>query len=340
MAPAQGTLGVWARVVNDAGGINGRRVKVLSVDDGNDPARNQAIVKDLVEHRKVIAFIDNNTPITVTASRAYLEEKRIPVVGGDAGSPEWNESPVFFPQGTSVGNLSVGTAKNAIAQGNPKLGLVRCVEAPPCTNGPNQFMRGVKRYGGNVVYEGQISIAQPDFTSECLQAKSRGVQAVTLYADANTYIRFAASCARQGFKPVFNALFLMATAKMEVDPNLQGMTAVQPVFPWVMSDSQPANEFRTAMQRYGASVELSAAATLAWTAGKLLEKALANTTEVTTESIFRGLWSLKDETLDGLTVPLNFPENRPASEARCFFLMKVVDGKWTTPQGEQQDCVD
>ena len=109
-------LQVWAQSVNDGGGLLGRPVKVISVDDGGDPARSKAVVQDLVENRKAIALIGNTLPLTIKASRGYLEERHVPVVGGDLVSADWNESPVFFPQGTSIKDLSVGLAKTMVAQ--------------------------------------------------------------------------------------------------------------------------------------------------------------------------------------------------------------------------------
>ena len=42
---------------NEAGGIHGRRLRLVAVDDGFEPARTAAALKELVDSRKVFAAI-------------------------------------------------------------------------------------------------------------------------------------------------------------------------------------------------------------------------------------------------------------------------------------------
>ena len=340
IASARPTLGAWARLVNERGGLKGRQVKVWAADDAGDPARSQAIVKDLVENHKVVAFVGNINPLTIQASRVYLEQKRIPVVGGGVTENDWNQSLVFFPQGTSWNHLAGSVAKASIAEGKTRIAQLMCVESPTCVNSGSSVKKAAQRYGGQVVYEARVSVTQPDYTAECLQAKNAEAQAMVIWAEANTYRRTAASCARQGFRPTFVIAGVIVTGQLNEDPNFEGMLAVQSVFPWISSSSPSTAEFQEAMKRFGPSVELGGTASAEWAAGKLLEKAVAKAADVTSQSILEGLWTLKDETLSGLTPPLTFVANQPAPETRCFFAMKVVREQWTLPHGDQLDCVD
>jgi branched-chain amino acid transport system substrate-binding protein len=47
--PGAATVRAWASYVNSRGGLGGHRVRVIIADDGNDPARAQALVRQLVE---------------------------------------------------------------------------------------------------------------------------------------------------------------------------------------------------------------------------------------------------------------------------------------------------
>ena len=60
-AVGQVTTGVqvWVRFINERGGVRGHRVRLVTADDGGDPARHRAIVQDLVENRHVIALVGN-----------------------------------------------------------------------------------------------------------------------------------------------------------------------------------------------------------------------------------------------------------------------------------------
>ncbi len=52
--------------INDAGGINGRKVTLLTADDGYDPARTGEAMKQLYETEKIFGFIGNvGTPTTI-----------------------------------------------------------------------------------------------------------------------------------------------------------------------------------------------------------------------------------------------------------------------------------
>jgi branched-chain amino acid transport system substrate-binding protein len=73
-------------MVNDNGGINGRKVRFISYDDSSDPATAIELTRKLVETDKVrLMFGSFGTP-TNLATRSYLNDRRIPqlfVASGD-----------------------------------------------------------------------------------------------------------------------------------------------------------------------------------------------------------------------------------------------------------------
>src|SRR5258708_34816119 len=44
---------------NEAGGVNGRKLRLVSLDDGYEPSRNQVVMKELAETQKVFWSIGN-----------------------------------------------------------------------------------------------------------------------------------------------------------------------------------------------------------------------------------------------------------------------------------------
>src|SRR5579862_7252022 len=64
-------------MINDRGGINGRKIKIISLDDGYNPAKTVELTRKLIEQDKV-AFIFSTigTPTNV-AIRKYLNERKI-----------------------------------------------------------------------------------------------------------------------------------------------------------------------------------------------------------------------------------------------------------------------
>ena len=63
---------------NDAGGINGRKLRLIALDDGYEPERTKAVMKELGDQRKVFGYIGNvGTPTAEVAVPYALEKKLI-----------------------------------------------------------------------------------------------------------------------------------------------------------------------------------------------------------------------------------------------------------------------
>lgn len=78
---------------NDAGGVNGRKVRLLALDDGYDPERSRRTVQELVEERNVFGLVGNVGSATAAASVPYLLEKKVLLFGALTGSPLLRKSP-------------------------------------------------------------------------------------------------------------------------------------------------------------------------------------------------------------------------------------------------------
>src|SRR5258706_108519 len=97
-ASAYGTIGkvqaAYFRKINDEGGINGRRLNFISLDDGYSPPKTVEMVRRLVEQDEVLfVFQVLGTP-TNTAIQAYLNAKKVPQLFVATGATKWND-----PQG-------------------------------------------------------------------------------------------------------------------------------------------------------------------------------------------------------------------------------------------------
>jgi branched-chain amino acid transport system substrate-binding protein len=86
----------YFRMVNDEGGINGRKVNFISLDDGYSPPKTVEQVRRLVEQDEV-AFIFNplGTP-TNSAIQKYLNLKKVPQLLVSSGADKW-ANPKEFP---------------------------------------------------------------------------------------------------------------------------------------------------------------------------------------------------------------------------------------------------
>lgn len=83
----------YIRYVNETGGVHGRRIRVISYDDGYDPPRCVLNTQKLIVEDRVFAlFCYVGTPTTVKI-RPLVEEARIPLVGMFTGANALREPP-------------------------------------------------------------------------------------------------------------------------------------------------------------------------------------------------------------------------------------------------------
>ncbi|QPF86614.1 ABC transporter substrate-binding protein [Bradyrhizobium genosp. L] len=76
-------------MINERGGINGRKIKFVSVDDSSNPNTAMEQTRDLVEKQNVaLMFGSFGTPSNL-AVRKYLNEKKIPQLFVASGDEEW-----------------------------------------------------------------------------------------------------------------------------------------------------------------------------------------------------------------------------------------------------------
>jgi branched-chain amino acid transport system substrate-binding protein len=333
---------VWASWINDHGGIKGHPVKAYVVDDGMDPQRYQAAVKDLVENKHVIAFIDNFAPFTIQAGVKYLESKHVPVVGGDCAEYVWNQSPMLFPQCPSYISSIWGITHVGAVHGKGKnFGAIICSEAAACTSTKTEwFDHGLAKSAGvNPVYEADVSIGQPDFTAECLDAKRAGVQIMSIVADVGTVGRVVTSCDRQGFHPQYIQGSGTMDAHLATLPGMADALVQLNDFPWTVTGNPLVDEFRAAYKSYAPDDPLTPNASQGWASAKAFEKAAAGIGSTPTSAqVLAGLWSMRGETLGGLAPPLTFVRNKPASDAKCSFVMQVMNGRIAAPFGLKTLC--
>lgn len=327
-APARDAFGAWVQMVNDRGGINGHPVKLLVADDGGDPARTKSIVQDFVENRGVVALV-NYFGVWEDID-GYVESKRIPVVGGYGLGDAWDRSWAMFPASASNTNMNFAWAKVSADTGAKKVGTVYCSEGDICAQKEAEYAKFAEQLGLEVVYRARVSLAQPDFTAECLEARNRGAELIMPVVDGNSVNRLVQSCQRQGFEPTF----INSNPSEARPPDTKRLLAPIPSFPWFLTGGSPGlEEYGDAMDRY-VDQPLAVRSSQGWVAGKLLEKTAQNLSDPPTSAdLLAGLWALENETLGGLTPPLTFPRERPHPEPSCVFLVEATDGGWTARVG-------
>jgi len=99
-ASAYGIIGkseeAYFKMINENGGINGRKIKFISYDDAYSPPKAVEQVRKLVESDEVlVVFSALGTPSN-TAIQKYLNAKKVPQLFAATGATKWND-PTHFP---------------------------------------------------------------------------------------------------------------------------------------------------------------------------------------------------------------------------------------------------
>jgi branched-chain amino acid transport system substrate-binding protein len=347
--PGQPAIEAWASWVNAHGGINGHPVKLIVEDNKGDQAQAVSLVKQLVQQDHVVAFVSNQDGSLNAGYASYLEQQKIPVLGGNVYTPEpWVSNPMFFPEGLTLLQGIESLALSAKTLGLTTIGSMACSEAAQCASA-NVLTKAVFGAAGITdVYGGLVSSTATDYTANCLAAEQKGAKGLVLYVPtASEGQVIAGDCQRQNYSPAYvipgeaiGAGYLQSSA-------FNNAFASALSLPW-FSTAPAIADFDAAMKQYAPSLDLTSAntqepltATDAWVSGLMFQQAvkLSGVTGIPTSAdIVAGLEKFKNETLGGMSAGLTF--GNPTNKAQgCFFTIQIKSQKFTLPKGTTPTCL-
>jgi branched-chain amino acid transport system substrate-binding protein len=341
--PGSAPIKAWASWVNAHGGINGHPVKLIVMDDQGNQALAVSDVKELVGQDHVIAIISAQDAPLYLGYIGYLDQMKVPVLGGNVYTPEWQTNPMMFPQGSTSQAASAIPITYIKKLGLKKVGIIGCSGAVQC----NEEVSGLKQLadsnGLQMVYGANPSNTAPDFTANCLAAQSAGVQILDLgIATADEGNKIADDCARQGFKPdwiipgeAIGGGYLSAKFN-----NAYNFSLTQPWY----STAPVMSDYHAAMTQYTKinfnTVEEPLLAPDAWASGLMFQRAvqLSGVTGVPTSAdILAGLQKFTNETLGGFISPVTF--TNPANKiGNCGFVTEIQNSQFVEGNNGQPLC--
>ena len=128
-ASSYGTIGkseaAYFKMINDQGGVNGRKIIFLSYDDAYSPPKTVEMTRKLVEQDGVLLMLNPLGTPTNTAIQHYLNQKKVPQLFAATGASKWDD-PKHFPWtiGWQPSYLSEGRAYAAYILANKPDGRV------------------------------------------------------------------------------------------------------------------------------------------------------------------------------------------------------------------------
>src|SRR6185369_14874304 len=99
-ASAYGAIGksiaAYIKMVNEQGGVNGRKINWISYDDGYSPPKTVEMARKLVEQDEVLFLYQTLGTPSNTAIQKYMNMKKVPQLHVATGATKWNDPKNFF----------------------------------------------------------------------------------------------------------------------------------------------------------------------------------------------------------------------------------------------------
>jgi branched-chain amino acid transport system substrate-binding protein len=339
----QKVIQAWADDVNASGGINGHPVKVIVKDDGESPTTTLQAAKELIEQDHVMALVGPTTTAD-SGYATYVAQKGVPVLGGASVEPAYLSNPDFFPAGGNLIGLIFGTIKVAKDAGKGNFGALYCAESPVCAQ-LIPIAQGMAKLIGIKVTPLKISSTSPNYTAPCLALKGDGVDALYVADNGAVIARVVANCAQQGYKPVNIGQSSTLTADLLKNPSFEGtLVAGSSANPYDTS-LPTVKRMNDALNKYfpgfTTGSQFAYDAIYPWSGGILFEdaaKAGNLSPSSTPADVKKALYSLKNETAQGISGPITYTPGKPAFPL-CWFNQQIKGGKLLSVNNNKPQCL-
>ena len=190
-------------IVNEEGGIHGRKIKSFVRDDMYNPAQTKTVVKELVERQGIFAFVGGVGAAPGLAIKDYLIQNKIIWVGPATAIKEYVEPtnpylfavyPLFDDEASILTKYVVEKLKFK------KIGFLYQHDAYG-QNGLEGCKRRLAKYKMDLVVEIPVEPTEKDLSSQILKLKNSGAEVVMMYVNPTIGVITVKTAASLGFKP-------------------------------------------------------------------------------------------------------------------------------------------
>lgn len=196
-------MGTWVDDINARGGINGRRVRMVKVDNRDTVEGGIAGCKEVQGNSSYFAFQLVGFGGADVSATDCLDRAGIPTFSYlvSAYNDRWRNVYTISEPGVTTRPVA-SFIKNVLKRGSTKIGLF--VERDPLfTAGKQPFLDGMKAAGLAVVHTETVAPGQSSFVSEVSRMKSAGAETVVLIVSGPSGIGIPRDAASVGYSPVY-----------------------------------------------------------------------------------------------------------------------------------------
>ena len=289
--------------VNRAGGVNGRPVKLIQLDDQYDPQRCIANVKSLIETHKVSALFGLANSQAIGATLPLLAERKMPLIGIYSGSPALRvqQHPCLFTTSASFRDEVVQMVRNLVAVQQADLGVVYL------DNPFGQLMlpvaeQVIQEHGATLVGKQALDATGANAAEVCKALAANRPKAVLLMAFGPSTVAFVKAARKLIGVPIYALSITNVAALLQaMGEDARGLAITQTVpYPW-RETTAIARDFNNAARREQLPVTYEAM--LGYVNARVLVEGLKRSGKAPTpEAVIRGFESMTKVDLGGYEV--------------------------------------
>jgi ABC-type branched-subunit amino acid transport system substrate-binding protein len=244
----------YFKMINETkGGINGRKINLLSEDDAYSPPKTVEVTRKLVESDQVLAMVNSMGTASQTSVQKYLNAKRVPQLLFYASSPNLHDSkatpwtvPFSFAydiEGSIYGKYL------AEARPNAKIGVLYQND-----DVGKSYMRGFRQALGakqsNIVKEVSQEMSDPTVDSQILQLQAAGADTLVAFTSNKAQAQAIKKVAAIGWKPFYVVPYVSSSITGVLEPaGLDSSVGLVTTY-WFKTPSDPTWASDKAMQDY------------------------------------------------------------------------------------------
>ena len=304
----------YFNAINDAGGVNGRKIKLISIDDAGMPERTKANTLKLLNEDNVFALFGYTGTYTINPILPLVEKNKVPFFAPASGDIATREplSRYVFNIRASYFEETEKIVEQLTRRGLTKIALFYQNDAYGRA-GLAGLERALRARKSNILIFGSTDRNSTNVASSARTIAKSGAQAVLISAGANTASAFIKEMKKQGSNAQFCLLSSVGAMTVAAQLGDEGRgVEVSQVVPLPFSDSEPLG--REYLKRIGGPTKASFASLEGYIAASVLVEGLKKAGKAPTrESFIAALDKLGSVDLRGYRVKFSADNHNGSS---------------------------
>ena len=187
--------------INKKGGILGRKIRQVVMDDGYVTPRHIANVRRMITEDKVFCFVFNLGTHTVAASLPLLNQYKVPLFSAASNSKLFDNEPFVFTEGASYRQMTIQALKFMTEKRNHKKVAVFYWDNPLGQEHVEAAKEYFKAVGGELAAEEKFKVEDYDMSSQAARLKNSGATCVIIAASPGGGTKILRAMHNIGYNP-------------------------------------------------------------------------------------------------------------------------------------------